>query len=220
MTHYFVSYNITGHNACPKKELIYKMKYYAIMKALLIGGTPGTGKTEVASIIADKLDLTLISISELAEKYSCIEDHDSDRDTDVINEDCIVDAIIDVLDEMKKDVVIEGHYIDLVPSEYVSTTFILRTHPTTLKQRLIERSYSEEKIQENVEAEIIGICQMDALDAFGESTVKEIDTSDITIEETVDKIIKHKDSKDGLSTRIDWMAMLEKEGRLDDFLSN
>jgi adenylate kinase len=190
------------------------------MKALLIGGTPGTGKTQIAAIVADRLNLELISISELAEKYSCIEDHDSDRDTDVINEDCIVDALIDVLDGMKNDVLIEGHYIDLVPSEYVATVFILRTHPSTLKQRLAERGYSNEKIQENVEAEIIGVCQLDSLDVFGETTVKELDTSNLTIEETVDEIIKKKDSKDGLSTRIDWMKMLEKEGRLDDFLSD
>ena len=190
------------------------------MKALLIGGTPGTCKTEVASIIAERLNLTLISVSELAERYGCIEEHDSDRDTDVINEDCFVDAIIDILDEMKNDVIIEGHYIDLVPSEHVSTVIILRTHPTSLRKRLAERSYSEEKIQENVEAEIIGVCQMDALDAFGESTVKEIDTTSKTIDETVDEIIKHKDSKSGLTTRIDWMEMLETEGRLDDFLSN
>ncbi len=190
------------------------------MTALLIGGTPGTGKTEIASLIAKNLDAQLISVSDIVEKYGCIEEHDSDRATDVINEDCFVDAIIDTLDEMKGKIVIEGHYIDLVPREHVSDVFILRTHPAILKIRLIERGYPAEKIQENVEAEVIGVCQMDALDSFGEEIVKEIDTSELSPMDAVDAVLRLIGSRDGICTRIDWMDSLEETGQLDEFLSN
>ena len=189
------------------------------MKALLIGGTPGTGKTEIASSVAEALNAKLVSVSELARDYDCIIEHDSERDTGIIDEDCIVEALIDILDTLDGPLVIEGHYIDLVPSEFVSDVFILRTHPATLMARLMEREYSKEKIDENVEAEVIGVCQMDALDSFGEDIVKEIDTTDLTPTETVEKILQSRGLRNGLSTRIDWMELLENQGRLDEFLS-
>ena len=190
------------------------------MKVILIGGTPGTGKTEIASNVAKELKAKLISVSDLAREYDCIDEHDLERDTDVINEDCIVEALIDVLDNLEGRVVMEGHYIDLVPSEFVTDVFILRTHPETLRARLKERAYSNEKVDENVEAEVIGVCQMDALDSFGEEIVKEIDTTSLTPEETVEMILQSRGLKNGVSTRIDWMELLESEGHLDDYINN
>ena len=66
--------------------------------------------------------------------------------------------------------ILEGHYIDLIPSRQVERVFILRTHPDELKNRLTSRDYSETKLGENLESEIYGVCQMDAIDAFGEGS--------------------------------------------------
>jgi adenylate kinase len=73
-------------------------------------------------------------------------------------------------------------------------------------------------VNENVEAEVLGVCQLDALDAFGEKKVFEIDTTDLNSAETA-SIIEGllKEPKDPV--RIDWMELLESEGRLDEFLS-
>ena len=76
---------------------------------------------------------------------------------------------------------------------------------------------SKQKIDENIEAEVIGVCQMDAIYAFGEEKVFEIDTSASSLEEVV-AAIQSVISSPGESTRIDWMATLEEEGRVDEFL--
>ena len=93
--------------------------------------------------------------------------------------------------------------------------------PRSSHRREYDRDRDEHREQspENVEAEVMGVCQMDALDAFGETKVFEVDTTELSAPETAEKIDKvMKDSP--TPVRIDWMAMLEEEGRLDEFLSD
>ena len=187
------------------------------MKILLIGGTPGTGKSLVSESLGKNLNRQVVNLGQIAREKQCLKSHDDDRDTDIIDEDCLVDAIEDLIDEQTSDLIIEGHYIDLVPSRRVERVFILRCHPDVLVDRLRTRGYAQEKIAENVESEIFGVCQLDAIDAFGEAKVYEIDSSDSPPTKIVDEIQKLlKSSK--APTRLDWMIMLEEEGRLEDFL--
>lgn len=188
-----------------------------LMSVILLGGSPGTGKTKIAKILGSKLSVEVISLGELADESGCITAQDKARNTGIINEDCLVDALIELTEDKSKRLVIEGHYIDLVPSSSVQWIFILRTHPDTLKKRLSERDYSVEKVSENVEAEVIGVCQMDALDAFGEARVFEIDTTELSppqAAERIESILKNG----GSPIRIDWMSDLDEQGRLDEFL--
>ena len=188
------------------------------MSVILVGGTPGTGKTMVAKILGSKLSVDVVNLGELADESGCISAEDKARKTGIINEDCLVDALVELTDDKSKRLVIEGHYIDLVPSRSVQWVFLLRTHPETLKKRLGQRNYSEEKVGENVEAEVLGVCQLDALDAFGEKKVFEIDTSELSAPEIVAKI-ESLMKEPTTPERIDWMALLEEEGRLDEYLS-
>ena len=124
-----------------------------------------------------------------------------------------------MIDARDDSLIIEGHYIDLVPSSEVKIAVILRTHPEILKTRLTERNYSVDKIEENVESEVFGVCQMDAIQAFGEDIVIEIDTSEVSVDDVVSTIIRNLD-KMSQPLRFDWMSLLEEEGRLDDFVKN
>jgi len=186
---------------------------------IVIGGTPGSGKTSVTSALAESLGVKAIQLGKLSEEKGCIKDFDKPRDTGIVDEDCLVEAIIDVIDARDDSLIIEGHYIDLVPSSEVKIAVILRTHPEILKKRLTERNYSVDKIEENVESEVFGVCQMDAIQAFGEDIVIEIDTSEVSVDDVVSTIIRNLD-KMSQPLRFDWMSLLEEEGRLDDFVKN
>ena len=189
------------------------------MTAILVGGTPGTGKSEVAAVFGKRLKVKVVSLGELAKRANCISEEDLERDTDVIDEDCLVNAILDLFERESDRIIIEGHYVDLVPYSSVERAFVLRTHPEKLRERLMARGYSKEKVSENVEAEVIGVCQMDAIESFGEAKVFEIDTTDLTPTDTVDKIVDLMKPR-ARSPRFDWMERLENEGRLDEFLSD
>ncbi len=188
------------------------------MTAILIGGSPGTGKSEVAEVLGTRLKAEVISMSDLAQRKGCISARDDARDTDIIDEDCLVEAIMDEVEGKPHRIIVEGHYIDLVPNRSVEHAFVLRTHPDTLRERLLARGYSKEKVFENVEAEVIGVCQMDAIEAFGEEKVFEIDTTDTNPLQVADVIIQFLESAVP-SPRYDWMELLDNEGRLDEFLS-
>ena len=188
------------------------------MSIIVVGGTPGTGKTEVARELGSILSKRVVSLGELAREAGCITEYDEERDSGVIDEDCLVEAIMDLLDTYKdEDLIIEGHYVDLVPASKVRMAFILRTHPETLRERLREREYPQAKIRENVEAEVVGVCQMDAIEVFGEELVVEVDTTGLSPKDVARNILQSLESPTA-PRRIDWMEMLEKEGRLDDFL--
>jgi adenylate kinase len=198
-------------------KLILEMKIVLIMASILIGGTPGTGKTMVAKVLGSKLSVEVVPLGDLADESGCISAQDKARDTGIIDEDCLVDALVNLVEDKSERFVIEGHYIDLVPSSAVQWVFILRTHPDILTERLKKRGYKDEKVQENVEAEVLGVCQLDALNSFGEERVFEIDTSEMKAPEVAAKI-EQLIKDEAAPTRIDWMVTLEKEGRLDEFL--
>lgn len=193
------------------------MKPNHFMAAILIGGTPGTGKTMVSKVLGSRLGVDVFTLGNLADEYGCISAQDKLRDTGIIDEDCLVDALVKLVETKGKRLIVEGHYIDLVPSSAVQWVFILRTHPETLRGRLAERNYKDEKVKENVEAEVLGVCQLDALDSFGEDRVLEIDTSEMAPADVVSKI-EQLISEEAAPIRIDWMTTLEEAGRLDEFL--
>ncbi|TFF91442.1 hypothetical protein EU545_04050 [Candidatus Thorarchaeota archaeon] len=187
------------------------------MKIIAIGGTPCTGKTTIAKQLGEALGREVINLGDVAIESGCITEEDLQRDTTVIDEDCLVEALMDLLQDREDDLIIEGHYIDLVPWSSLDFTVVLRTHPDILRERLQARGYSEPKVAENVEAEVFGACQLDALDSFGEEFVFEIDTSEISPEEAVRMIVGFLDT-DKPAKRIDWMALLEDQGTLDDYI--
>ena len=142
-----------------------------------ITGTPGTGKTTVA----EALDKEIISIKEFARERELGEEKD------------IFEIDVErVKEELPEDCWIEGHLAHKVGVDYC---IVLRTRPDVLEERLKERDYSEDKIEENLEAE-----KMDLIlsEAFENCKIYEIDTTRKSVEETVEEIeeaVKNKESK-------------------------
>lgn len=164
-----------------------------------ITGTPCTGKTEVSKLLSRRLNYTLIQVNEFAEKLNAFTGYDKKRECKILD----MKKLEKKIKKIKENIIIEGHTSHLFPTDMI---IVLRCNPEILKKRLENRYPNNHfKVQENLEAEILGVITSEAI--MNNKKVYEIDTSEKNVEENVDEIIKILDGKtDEFKVgKIDWL---------------
>lgn len=190
------------------------------MGIILVSGTPGTGKTTLASRLAKHMRYRFIDIGRLAEAENIYLRVDSKRNTKIIDEGRLAVRLEQQAKVHKGRLVMSSHYAEIVNPKLVRKVIVLRTHPEELKKRLSERGWSAAKIQENMEAEIVGVCSSNVLARYPRDKIYEIDTTALSAEETLRRAIAIVDSK-GESYAIgsiSWLNELEKENKLGKYI--
>lgn len=192
------------------------------MITILISGTPGTGKTSVSEAIAKKVNAKVINLSWFARKERLVSAYDKERDTWVIDEEKLRNKTLKLIKNSKKErtevLIIEGHLVDIIPEKPIDFIIILRCEPEILCQRLRNRGYSEKKVIENTQSEILG----SSVNFFIQKKVKiplfEIDTSKLSINQLRDEIIKILYDKEYGEIyrlgKIDWLEKLFNSNEL------
>jgi adenylate kinase len=193
-----------------------------IRKVILVTGAPGVGKTTVSNKLASRLTASYIGVTELVKKENLITSVDEARQTLIADTDKVSKRIQEILKSSEGSIIIEGHYVvDVVPKKGVDTVFVLRRDPSELKDVLEKRGFGGKKLWENIAAEILDVCLLDALSACGAEKVCEIDVSGKTVEDVVQEIITMLGKKEACQSGIvDWLGKLEDEGRLGEFLKD
>ena len=177
--------------------------------ALRVGltGTPGTGKTTVAKAISDLG--VILNVSDLAEERGFLGSFESDEEVKEID----IENLVSVLEEewITEPVgltIIEGHLAHHLPCDVV---VVLRCDPDILRERLEKRGYSEKKINDNVEWELMGSMWNEYEDTNVPWT--EFDCSNSSASDIVKSIIEWLDSgmqSTQSSMVLDWVS--RKEG--------
>ena len=92
--------------------------------------------------------------------------------TDEIRGYKIVDTerMIPIIDNIKENtsknlIIFEGHLAQDYPD--ADRVIVLRCNPEVLRQRLNTRNWRDEKIDENVSAEILGVCTSESYETYG-----------------------------------------------------
>ena len=119
---------------------------------IAITGTPGVGK----STFCEQGDWATITVQELAKQHDCIEE---------IEEDGAAPIDVYRLREVmvwpeESCILIDGHLSHLLS---VDAAVIIRCEPSVLRERLQSRDYSVQKVEENVECELIGLITAECL---------------------------------------------------------
>ncbi len=195
------------------------------MKILIVSVTPGTGKTTVSQNLLNNFKAKVISLNELAISEKLIINYDTERETSVINEKKLVRYIIKLIEHYNKldleYLIIESHFSDIVPGQYIDYVIIFRCDPDELYVRLKERGYKDEKIRENVQSEILGNSANFFLTKQLNKPILEIDTTNNSVDvitKTITKILTGKvDVDEYIIGKIDWLEKLAQEDRLDLF---
>lgn len=170
-------------------------------RRIAVTGTPGVGKTTVASLLAEELDAAYFDVTE-AVREGASSGYDEERGVPVADVEALRDAVPD------GDAVLDGHIAHLLEPDAV---VVLRCAPDVLRTRLEERGWSDEKISENVESEVLDIVLAEAVET--EAPVYEFDTTEATPDETTKRIVCVLEDDDERVGVVDWSDHIEETGR-------
>jgi len=184
---------------------------------MLIGltGTPGTGKTSVGKLLEKSRGWKVIYLNDLIKEEKLYSEVDEKRDAVVADMELVRARLAEILEteekgkggenksEKEEIVILESH----LAHHIADTVIVLRAYPPELKKRLEKRGYSEEKVDENAEAEAIDLILVEA-DEWCEK-VFEVNTTGRKVEESAGDVEKIIDCLAGGNE--------EKEGELEEF---
>ncbi|MBE6505762.1 MAG: adenylate kinase family protein [Methanobrevibacter sp.] len=174
---------------------------------IFISGTPCTGKTTISEKLSEKLNWELVKINDLAISNNLVLGIDEDKGYKIIDVDALNDLLLKIISE-HDNLIVEGHLSHLCSG--ADKLIVLRCRPEILKERLALRNYSSSKINENLEAEAMGVCSAESLDIY-DNNVYELDVSDLAIGEAVsilmDVINGQKDLSFGEIDFMDWLLV-------------
>jgi adenylate kinase len=183
----------------------------------VVTGTPGVGKSLFSKRLASEIGATPIDVGKVALQEGFVVGTDVQRRSKIVDMKALSKWVRSLLHEVKGPVILEGHYVSaVVPNHLADLVIVLRCDPKELMKRLRRRRISRKKVYENVAAEVLDVCLVNALESFDKKKVCEIDTT----RRTLNSIIREaKEVVDGRIAptfgKVDWLSRLEKSGELD-----
>lgn len=146
---------------------------------ILITGTPGTGKTTLSELVASSTGLRHINVTDLVKEKSLHEGKDEEFDSYILDEDKVCDELEDTMTSGGN--VVDFHTCDFFPERWFDLVVVLRADNSILYPRLVSRSYKDNKIQENMECEIMQVVLDEARESYKQEIVVELTNN--TVEE-------------------------------------
>ena len=171
---------------------------------IAITGTPGTGKTRLAEELRAR-GYEVLDINEQVRNNGLLEEKDEGRDTYCVDTDAL-DLLLEG-HRGKELVLIEGHISHCVECDMI---IVIRCSPDILAKRLKERGYSQNKVTENVQAEILDVILCEASEA--DVPVWELNSSSYAataLADMAEDIIKGNTDK-YRPGNVDWTEEIEK----------
>ena len=160
------------------------------------------------------LDINKVILSEnLLTKYSENDNNDNEVDIQKSSEFFTL-----LLSENKfQNSIIVGHLAPyVINSDLVDFVVVLRRSPYELKKIYQERSYSESKTRDNINAEILGILSYDASKNFEFSKLSELENSHSLMPSSVAQSILNMslNPKSRSFGFIDWLSLIQSDSKM------
>lgn len=148
-----------------------------MIKAVIVTGTSGTGKTLIAKRLSKLFKLIYVDVNDLIKKNKLFDEYDKKFKTRLVDVKKLNKFLIYLIKTSKEILIIDSHLSHYLPKKYVKLCIVTKCDLKILRKRLKKRKYNQKKIDENMEAEILRTCYMEALE--NKHKITEIDTSEI-----------------------------------------
>lgn len=173
-----------------------------------ITGVPGTGKSTLSRELSKKTGWALVEINRLIEEKGLW--NGTEMGAKIVDMNALAREIAALARKNKnRNLILEGHLLcDLkTGADFI---VVLRTNPAALRKRLAARGYPKKKIDENVMAEALDYCTLEAESRY--EKVYEIDTTK-SRSGSLSKLllISTGKGKRFASGKINWLKELKKE---------
>ena len=181
---------------------------------LVITGNPGVGKHTIAEKLSEKINMQITDLNQIAIQNKIFKKRDSALDVDVTKLTKIVKKAI------QKNGIVVGHLAPYVlDKKQVNHVIILRKNPYKLLPVYKKRKYSQKKTIENIGSEILGIIEYDSITRFGMKKTAQINTTNLTPTQIVNKIMRILKNK-FKGDKVDWLDIVASKGDLAKFFPN
>jgi len=188
--------------------------------ALLVTGTPGTGKTTISRRLARLLNADYLDPTTRLTCEGLNYTYDENRGTRIVSLPRLRSSLNSFARGAARGLVLDSHVcLEIGPSPRLVRAIVLRCNPAVLERRLRQKHWSERKTRENVLAEILDICLWDSVKNYGWERTSEIDTTNKRPAEVVQLAIRAlRERKIQKQPKVSWLSTLKRRGILEQYL--
>lgn len=133
-----------------------------------------------------------LNVGEIIKEHKCYEGRDEELDTNILDEDKLLDLMEPMVDEAGEEgigCVVDFHVCEIFPERWFDLVLVLRSETEVLYDRLTSRGYSERKRSENMDSEIMQVILESARESYDISIVHEVPSNTLEdIESSVDRV--------------------------------
>ena len=152
-------------------------------KAVIVTGTPGTGKTTLARRLAQLHSWRYVDVNDIIKECGLSEGYDRRRKCRIVDEKKLAKVLEKMIAHSTQRLVIDSHLIHALNPKAVRLCIVTKCAIPVLERRLRKKHYGKAKIEENIAAENMDICLHEAEDSG--HRIRIVDTSRGVDEKTI-----------------------------------
>lgn len=116
-------------------------------------------------------------MTNFAKEHDCYDGFDKERNSHIVDEDKLLDSMEPLLEQGGN--LIDWHACDLFPERLIDLVVVFRCDNGVLYDRLKQREYSQAKIDENLDCEIMEVLLQEAKESYEPEIIVELQSNSV-----------------------------------------